>query len=525
MLLPVLAIVATLQAPAAQEPVDPAIRAAVERFYATQEAEQIDAYLALWSKTAQRPRVEQLKYIFDLGDDKFSDLIITRVTESHDRIAVRVSVTRDRTNAGARRPDGSPIVSHSVTLASLTYVREGGELKLVREGSVVDGLAEALIGAATPDERTRLIDAEPELVGVPLVLSLARTADVWVQSLQYRPRAADLRADARDRAPGRQRQARRGGAAEHRQREVFPAQLRRRPGGLRPAGCDRTRGGQRFGPRERAPRRRDGQVLDLRIYTRACGVSGSAHDPGTAEGGDRPGDDPHQHRERAVCAGRLCRRDRGLPAQPRPLPQCRRHERRSARARRARAIPCRARRLRGRSGILRGCARGGPRAPESADAGHGSSKHRRNPPAPRQPRSGASPVRPEPRPLRIHEGSPQRGTCVAGHRVGRSHGRTVLRGGAGVRQEQRGLHGCRRRRVRRPRGCRPGVRAVVAGALSRGDRDLSEGGRRVHGAENARGSGARAGRIVAGAARQQGCARRARRRGTCPSRGRRDWPR
>lgn len=185
MLLAVLTVLATLPAASRQEAVDPSIRAAVERFYAAQEAEDIEAYLALWSKTAQRPRAEQLKYIFDLGDDKFSDLIITRVTERNDRVFVRVSVTRDRTNTTVRRPDGSVVVSHAVTLASLTYAREGGELKLVREGSVVDGLADALIVASTLEERARLMDAEPELVGVPLVLSLSRQADALAQGLQY----------------------------------------------------------------------------------------------------------------------------------------------------------------------------------------------------------------------------------------------------------------------------------------------------------------------------------------------------
>jgi tetratricopeptide (TPR) repeat protein/CHAT domain-containing protein len=185
MLPAVLALLAALPASWRQEAVDPAIRAAVERFYAAQEAEDIDAYLSLWSKTAQRPRPEQLKYIFEIGDDKFSDLTITRVTQNGDRISVRVSVTRDRTNTAARRPDGSAVVSHAVTLASLTYIREGGELKLLREGSLADGLAEALIGASTIEERARLLEAEPELVGDPLVLSLARTADVWIQGLQY----------------------------------------------------------------------------------------------------------------------------------------------------------------------------------------------------------------------------------------------------------------------------------------------------------------------------------------------------
>ena len=53
----------------AQEPDDPALRAAVGRFFAAQVAEDIDAYLALWSSTAQRPSLEMLKFVFESGDD------------------------------------------------------------------------------------------------------------------------------------------------------------------------------------------------------------------------------------------------------------------------------------------------------------------------------------------------------------------------------------------------------------------------------------------------------------------------
>ena len=66
----VFALLAAFAAPQAPDAVDPSLRAAVERFYAMQEAEDVSGYTALWAKTAQDPqRPAQLKFIFDSGDD------------------------------------------------------------------------------------------------------------------------------------------------------------------------------------------------------------------------------------------------------------------------------------------------------------------------------------------------------------------------------------------------------------------------------------------------------------------------
>jgi tetratricopeptide (TPR) repeat protein len=176
----VLALVAVLLLPPTQDTVDPSLRAAVERFYATQEAEDVAAYLSLWASTAQRPQPDQLKYIFASGDDKFSDLTILRVRTDGDRTMVRVSVTRDRTSATARRPDGAAMTFHTAMNVALTFVREESEWKLVREGSPVDALADALI-SATPEERETLLAAEPELSGPSLVMGISRRADTLAQ--------------------------------------------------------------------------------------------------------------------------------------------------------------------------------------------------------------------------------------------------------------------------------------------------------------------------------------------------------
>ena len=101
-----LTLAVTLLLPQA-ESIDATLRAAVERFYATQESEDVAGYLALWSSSADRPKPEQLKYIFDAGDDKFSDITITSVRPQGQQTVVRVTVNRERT---VRRPDGSPLV-------------------------------------------------------------------------------------------------------------------------------------------------------------------------------------------------------------------------------------------------------------------------------------------------------------------------------------------------------------------------------------------------------------------------------
>jgi tetratricopeptide (TPR) repeat protein len=170
--------------------IDPALRAAVDRFYATQEAEDIDAYLSLWSSSAERPRPEQLKYVFDSGDDKFSQITITSIRTRGALIVVRVSVTRDRTSTN-RRPDGSPVVFHTSFVAALTYAHEGTEWKLVREGTPIDALADAFIAAANADEREKVLAEDPDLVGPLLVSAVSRQGAYAAQRGLY-PRAQEL---------------------------------------------------------------------------------------------------------------------------------------------------------------------------------------------------------------------------------------------------------------------------------------------------------------------------------------------
>ena len=175
-------------APAPEQDVDPALRAVVERFFATQQEESIEDYLALWSPRlplTQRPRAEQLKYIFDSGQDEFSDLQLTHVWIDGDRARVRGRVTRARTDARVKRPDGSSRVFTSSLAFALGLAREDGEWKIVREGSPVDELAGALIDEPDAERRAALLAADPGLVSARLVDAIARRADALAQQQIY----------------------------------------------------------------------------------------------------------------------------------------------------------------------------------------------------------------------------------------------------------------------------------------------------------------------------------------------------
>src|SRR5215210_4725253 len=91
----------------AQQQIEPALRAAIEQFFATQQAEDLDGYLALWSDTAKKPLADQLRHIFNSGDDKFLDLQIDRADVTETLAKVRVSITRARTTAGQTNADGT----------------------------------------------------------------------------------------------------------------------------------------------------------------------------------------------------------------------------------------------------------------------------------------------------------------------------------------------------------------------------------------------------------------------------------
>ncbi len=180
-----LPLVLSLQsAPASPGQNDPALEAAVQRYYATQEAEDINAYLAQWSKTAKPPTPDQLKFVFESGDDKYSEIVIAAVRPAGDRLRVRTSAVRERTMP-PRIPGGPLRNFRSTLLSSLTFVREDADWKLFYEAPALDGLAEDLLEADTPEKRSAVLEADRDLVGPELIAALARRAGQAAQLSQY----------------------------------------------------------------------------------------------------------------------------------------------------------------------------------------------------------------------------------------------------------------------------------------------------------------------------------------------------
>jgi tetratricopeptide (TPR) repeat protein len=170
--------------PPAQAPDDPPVRAAVERYYRALEAEDVEGYLSLWSKTATRPQLESLKFLFESADERFFDIEILRVITTGDRLRVRVSVRRERTRAPSK-PGEQPYVMSSVAQTALTFVKEGESWMIVSEGSPADDLARALVAAETADEREALLASELDLQNVMLVVAMARIASQAAVMRQY----------------------------------------------------------------------------------------------------------------------------------------------------------------------------------------------------------------------------------------------------------------------------------------------------------------------------------------------------
>jgi tetratricopeptide (TPR) repeat protein len=162
-----------LQVAPAPDAVDPALAAAVARFFELQEKEDVAGYLALWSASGTPPRPEQLKFVFDNGDDTYSDLVIGRVAIKGDRARVRIDVKRERSS---RRPDGTPLVVVYPMAISLSYEKAGGDWKLLSEGPAADDLAAALLEAPDEAAREALLASEPTLAGQQVMSSLGRSA-------------------------------------------------------------------------------------------------------------------------------------------------------------------------------------------------------------------------------------------------------------------------------------------------------------------------------------------------------------
>jgi len=196
-LLPVLLSCVALTAGVGRQGIgDPELQAAVHQFFTAQEAEDIEGYLALWSKSVQRPTAAQLKFVFESGDDRFSAISIVKISPAGDGLRVRVSAMRER-SMPPRAVGGPPRVFQSTSEWSLLYVREGNAWKLLREAPAAEGLAESLLDPKAGEPREALLAADPDLVNDALILALSHRASTAAQVGNY-PQAQSAFALMRD---------------------------------------------------------------------------------------------------------------------------------------------------------------------------------------------------------------------------------------------------------------------------------------------------------------------------------------
>lgn len=274
----ILLLTTALQAASAQEVdlgihVDPGIHAVVERFFAAQQAEDVDAYLALWSSAAAKPSADQLRFVFTSGDDTFTSIAVMRATVSGLTARVRVSAIRARTDLRAKNPDGSPRAFTTRLQLALALVREGDEWKIVREGAPSDELAAALIETSDADARQSLMQAEPDLLNLRLVEAISRRADGLAQRAQYRA-AQEIYERSLEVAQATGDRKSEGQALQNIANSLLlSARFRRRTRHLRAAPHPGARNLQRRWDRQCARWHGDDSLLDLRVRRRAISVS------------------------------------------------------------------------------------------------------------------------------------------------------------------------------------------------------------------------------------------------------------
>ena len=507
-----------LQAAPAADAVDPALRAAVERFFELQEKEDVAGYLALWSPSGTPPRAEQLKYVFDNGDDKYSDLVISRVSINGDRARVRINVRRERI-VDPRRPDGTPFVSAYPMSIALAYEKAGGDWKLLSEGPAADDLAASLLEAPDDAAREALLASEPTLAGQQVISSLGRSAGAAAVRQNYNEarRIYELVVQVARRGGFKKEE----GEALQNIANAFYFQ-RRFPEAL-----------AAYEQRLALERERQDDAGIAAALAGVATIRYSYAEYGEALKGYEEALALHQKTDDVAGIAFVSLSIGNIGYLQGDFPAAIAAYQRSLDLNRTMFnVDGESRALEGlgrvfmAQGDYAGRARRLRQRPHRQAHGHrtrtaraGCAKHRRRALPARQPRRCAGQLRREPRPLRGGWRPAERGPGPAGDGHHRAR-RGAVRSRRGPLQAQRHhLHVGRRRRVRRAGGRRPRLRTVGAGPVLRRGGVLPQGDRSVHGTRASRGGGALRDRPVAGARRRRRLRRRGRGGGSRAPRG------
>lgn len=179
-----LTLVASIQhksldpAAASAQSEDPALRAAVDLYIEALTKKEIADFKRLWSATSDpSARTSELEQLFTLDDYSYSDVQVSRVAISPDGAGLRVAF--DRTSKRTRILDRSSLAPRAQTervTRNLSFVKESGQWKLVRDVSAVEDLALALVEAKTDSDRAALFEKDSGLITIDLRQELLEIA-------------------------------------------------------------------------------------------------------------------------------------------------------------------------------------------------------------------------------------------------------------------------------------------------------------------------------------------------------------
>jgi hypothetical protein len=150
-----------------------AIRKLVVRIFELHQQKDIDKLLALWSKKSpslaeNKKGLQRVFSAFEKIAVKGFDIRKSQI--DGDRATLRVSADLALTRAGVERPTERVEKKNR----TIQLINENGIWKVWRFSPSEDELVAAIVAAKTEEERTTLIEKEPELVTSDLVSALIR---------------------------------------------------------------------------------------------------------------------------------------------------------------------------------------------------------------------------------------------------------------------------------------------------------------------------------------------------------------
>jgi CHAT domain-containing protein/tetratricopeptide (TPR) repeat protein len=156
-----------------------ALRAIVDRYFAAYASGDIEAYSALWSANGleRTGRRQGMEAIFAAGNYSFSPIRISRLEAGGNQGRLWATTTRTLV-----RGSGNFVTKIGL---SLSFIREDGVWKIMREGPAVTELAALLLNARSDSEREGLFGIDRELLSQDLIMLLKRSTDRHFAAADY----------------------------------------------------------------------------------------------------------------------------------------------------------------------------------------------------------------------------------------------------------------------------------------------------------------------------------------------------